>query len=70
MSRGVFLLSLGLKKGVAQQTRHGVGVRVGDVAAPVLRSGFHCLQVRRRGGNDLGRVAVAVGNRGGRVSLQ
>jgi hypothetical protein len=49
-----------------------LGVRLGDVAAPVLWSGFHCLQVLRGGGNDLGRVAVvvAVGNRRGRVSLQ
>lgn len=45
---------------------------MGDVAAPALGSDFGGLQVRRGGGDSLGRVAVAavVGNRGGRASLK
>lgn len=71
MSRGcVSPPNLWAKKGVAQQRVMGVGLRVGDVAAPALLSGFGGLDVRREGGGGLGRVAVAVGNRGGRASLE
>lgn len=62
----------GLKKiGVARHHVTGVGLRVGDVAAPALCSDLGGLQVQRGGGDGLERVAVAaaVGNRGGRASL-